>query len=106
MVQFELISDLNKWTEENKALQLAGSFRGQAQSILSDLSNEERINFQHLVTALTNRFEPENQMEIYRSQLKAKLFLRSKGETLANLSQEIQKFVRKAYPNVSKEMKD
>ena len=43
-------------------------------------------------------------MEIYRSQLKAKL--RSKGESLADLSQEIQKLVRKAYPNVSKEMKD
>ena len=103
LVQFELVADLNQWTLETKALELAASLRGQAQSILSDLSPLHRKSYAHLIDALTERFEPENQMEIYRSQLKTRL--RKKGEDLASLAQDLTKLVRKAYPTASTEMK-
>ena len=35
--QFELIAELNEWNDNIKAMQLASSLRGDAQSILSDL---------------------------------------------------------------------
>ena len=104
LVQFDLIADLNHWSAENKALELAAALRGQAQSILSDLSLENRKSLSHLIEALTIRFKPENQMEIYQSQLKTRL--RKKGEDLATLAQDLMRLVRKAYPSVSPEMKD
>ena len=82
---------------------MAAALRGPAQSILSDLSLENRKSLSHLIEALTIRFKPENQMEIYQSQLKTRL--RKKGEDLATLAQDLMRLVRKAYP-VSPEMKD
>ena len=104
LVQFNLVADLNKWSEDTKALEFAASLHGTAQSILSDLSPDNRKSFHHLVEALTIRFEPKNQNEIYRSQLKSRL--RKKGEDLATLAQDITKLVRKAYPSVPAETKD
>ena len=92
-MQFELVADLNQWTLETKALELAASLRCQAQSILSDLSPRHHKSYAHLIDALTKRFEPENQMEIYRSQLKT--LLCKKGEDLASLAQDLTKLVRK-----------
>ena len=57
-----------------------------------------------MVEAFTIRLEPENQNEIYRSQLKSSL--RKKGKDLATLAQDITKLVRKAYPSVPAETKD
>ena len=70
LVQFDLLSDLNNWTEDVKALELASALRGQAQSILSDLLPEHRKSFPHLVESLTLRFEPDNQNEVYRAPVK------------------------------------
>ena len=98
-----LVADLNKWPEDTKALELAASLRGPAQSILSDLSPDNRKSIHHLVEALTIRFEPENQNEIYRSQLKSRLH--KKGEDLGTLAQDITKLVRKAYPSDPAETK-
>ena len=86
-----------------RALELAASLRGPAQSILSDLSPDNRKSIHHLVEALTIRFEPENQNEIYRSQLKSRLH--KKGDYLGTLAQDITKLVRKAYPSDPAETK-
>ncbi|PIK53316.1 hypothetical protein BSL78_09795 [Apostichopus japonicus] len=48
MVQFELISELNSWTEQTKALYLAASLKGQARAVLSDLDSDRRRNYQAL----------------------------------------------------------
>ena len=104
LVQFDLIATLNQWTEPTKALQLAASLRGQAQGVLSDLDPVQRMDYSALVTALTDRFKPDNQMEVFRAQLKSRL--RTKGESLSSLAQDIKKLVRKAYSQASPEMKD
>ena len=96
LVQFEMIADLNGWNAPTRALELATSLRGQAQAILSDLSALERSDFDKLVTALIGRFEPENQSEVFRAQLKGRQ--RKRGEALTELCQEIKRLVRKAYP--------
>ena len=69
LVQFDLLNDLNNWTEEVKALELASALRGQAQSILSDLIPDHHKSFPHLVESLTLRFEPDSQNEVYRARL-------------------------------------
>ena len=98
-----MVADLNGWSDEVKAMELATSLRGNAQSVLTDLSAADRRRFSALVTALANRFEPVNQTEIYRAQLKSRQ--RRTGESLAELAQETKRSVRRAYPDASSDLR-
>ncbi|MES9883163.1 MAG: C2HC-type zinc finger protein, partial [Sedimenticola sp.] len=104
LVQFEIIAEMNQWSDTAKAMELVTSLRGLAQSILSDLSPAQRKDYPYLVTALTARFEPTNQSELYRAQMKTRL--RKKGETIQELAQDIKRTVRMAYPGASMEVRE
>ena len=104
LVQFEMVSELNRWTADTRALELATSLRGHAQGVLSDLEAADRANYPKLVRALLNRFEPEYQSEAFRAQMKARQ--RQRGEPLAELAQDIKRLVRKAYPEASVDVKE
>ncbi|CAC5379035.1 unnamed protein product [Mytilus coruscus] len=104
LVQFELIAAINKWSDIEKALELATSLRGTAQSILTDLRPEMRTNFIQLTAALASRFQPENQAEMYRAQMKSKI--RGRTEQIPVLGQDIKRLVRLAYPSVPIEVKE
>ena len=80
LVQFEMTSELNRWDDTVKAMELATSLRGAAQSILSDLRPEQRRSYEYLVSALTARFEPINQTELYRAQIKSRLRKKSESD--------------------------
>jgi hypothetical protein len=95
-VQFEIVAELNQWDEKTKAMELATNLRGVAQGVLSDLRPEYRMSYRHLVHALQSRFEPTNQSELYRAQIKNRI--RKKGEALTELSQDVKRLVRLAYP--------
>ena len=56
-------------------------FTWPAQGVLSDLEAADRADYQRLVRALLNRFEPEHQSKAFRAQLKARQ--RRRGEPLA-----------------------
>ena len=102
--QFELISDLNGWSEATRALELATSLRGPAQSILSDLDISQRYNFAALVGALMSRFEPTNQSEVYRAQLKGRV--RHRSEALTEMAQDIKRLVRLGYPSAGLDVRE
>ena len=104
LVQFELISEINQWNDTEKALELATSLRGTAQSILTDLRPEMRVNFRQLTSALASRFQPENQAEMYRAQMKNKL--RGRTEPIPVLGQDIKRLVRLAYPSAPREVRE
>lgn len=104
IVHFDMIAELNYWTDEVKALELATSLRGSALSVLSDLRPEYRYSFRHLVSALSARFEPENQTEIYKTQLKCRI--RRKNESITELMQDIKRLVRMSYPNAPLDFRD
>ena len=70
MVQFKMIAALNNLSERTKALELATSLRKTALGVLTDLSDDARYDFQALVSALSTRFEPEDQAEVFKSQLR------------------------------------
>ncbi|KAJ8036998.1 hypothetical protein HOLleu_17697 [Holothuria leucospilota] len=70
MVQFELIAELNAWDQVQKALYLAASLKGQARAILSDLDSTHRRDYSQLSAALSNRFSPANQTQLFRAMLK------------------------------------
>ncbi len=103
-VQFELVAELNGWTADEMGLELATNLRGTAQAVLSDLEASQRYCYSTLVRALTARFEPEDQAELYRSQLRNRF--RKQKEDLNALSADIKRLVRKAYPRAGQETKE
>ena len=104
LVQFELAAQENRWNPQTRAIRLACSLRGSAQALLSDLTPEIRQNYDRLVTTLTERFEPQNQCEIYKSQLKQRI--RKRDEGLPELAQDIKRLTRMAYPSAFIDLRD
>ena len=104
LVQFEMLAKVNKWGYKEKAMELATSLRGVAVAVLSDLGVVEREDFNSLTAALTARFEPKNQSEIYRAQIKSRI--RKKGESLPELAQDVKRLVRFAYPTAGVELRE
>ena len=103
-VQFELLAELNDWEERQKAIYLAASLRGPAQSVLGDLDDERRRSYSALTAALGQRFGPENQTELFRVQLKNRL--RRRDETLPELAQAIRRLTRQAYPSANYQLQE
>jgi hypothetical protein len=87
-----------------KALELATSLRGPAQAVLSDLRPDLRRSYAHLVAALTSRFQPSTQTELYRAQMKNKS--RGKAQSLPELAQDIKRLTRLAYPTALMEVRE
>ena len=104
LVQFDLVAALNMWDDHTKVMELATSLEGAALSVLADLSPEQLNSYQELVKALLARFEPENQSEAFRARLKGRV--RKATEPLTELSQEIKRLVRKAYPEATPDIKE
>lgn len=51
LIQFNIIADHYHWDDHNRALHLAVNLRGTAQSVLSDLSQEQRASYASLAYA-------------------------------------------------------
>ena len=95
--QFELVAILNGWNEETKALELATNLRGSARSILADLDPDKRYHYESLVSALSARFEPDYQADMYLAQIRNRT--RQKSESLPELGQAIKRLARYALPS-------
>ena len=104
LIHFEMVSEFNRWDDRTMAFELALSLRDDAQVTLSDLKPQERKNYRSIVTALTSRFEPEDQSELFRSELKSRF--RKKEEPLTEFAQDIKRLVRLAYPNTDVDVRD
>ena len=95
--QFELVAILNGWNEETKALELATNLRGSARSILADLDPDKRYHYESLVSALSARFEPDYQTDMYLAQIRNRT--RQKSESLPELGHAIKRLARYALPS-------
>ena len=99
-----MIAKLNRWDNVTCAMELATSLSGQALAILTDIEPEQRQDYDALIKALLIRFEPDNQSEVFRAQLKCRT--RKRGEGLAELAQDVKQLVRKAYPDASNSIRE
>ena len=102
--QFELAAFANKWDKQTSAIKLACSLRGSAAALLSDLTPGMKRDYDRLVKALTERFEPENQRELYKAQIKQRI--RKRDEPLTELAQDIKRLTRMAYPSAFLDLRD
>ena len=95
--QFEMLARINGWSEVEKATYLAVSLKGPALTVLSNIPQDDLYNYSLLVTALETRFGSSHQAELHRIKLKNRT--RKKEESLAELSEEVERLARLAYPD-------
>ena len=91
---FEYCALLNQWTKREKAIFLAVSLKGQAQSVLSDTRNIG--DYYEMVRLLELRFGPSGKAEMYLSQLRGRS--RKPNESLQVLGCAIRRLTQFAYP--------
>lgn len=103
-IHFETVAKLNGWSNEIKALQLIACMQGQALATLGDIDTNCPPRYENLIEILTKRFAPQNQTELYRTQLDCRK--RKKGENLPELAQDIKRQVRLAYPTAPQDVRD
>jgi hypothetical protein len=101
-VQFQMLSDLNKWSLENKALYLAGCLSKGARSVLNDLAPADRYDYDKLDEALRERYGTEDQAELFKAKLRSRT--KGKEESLQELAHDIRRLVRLAYPGAAMRM--
>ena len=95
-VYFHQLSIVNGWDEPTQAIMLGLNLRGQARAVLTGLSPPERLNLLAIERALQQNFSPTQQQHSYLSKLRARK--RKANEPLPELSREIARLVRMAYP--------
>ena len=87
--QFELLVILNGRNEETKALELATNLRVSAKSISAELDSDKRYDKESLVSALSARFEPDYQADVYLAQIRNRTS--QKAASLSELGQAIKR---------------
>ncbi|MCG7878901.1 MAG: retropepsin-like aspartic protease, partial [Candidatus Thiodiazotropha endolucinida] len=96
---FDMCAELNGWNAKQKGLHLAVSLRGQAQGVLGNLPVGDREDVEKLAKALSERFSPESQTELYRAQLKERQW--KHGENIPEFGQRILRLTTLAYPGAN-----
>ena len=100
--QFELLAQLNGWSDGEKAAHLAVSLREDAATVLTNLPVSKRQDYASLTSALECRFGTKNQIDLFRTRLRMRR--RNKEEPLAGLAEDVERLVRLAYPDASESM--
>ena len=93
---FDMCAELNNWTNQQKGLYLGVSLRGLAQGVLGNLPVKDQRDFEILSKALSERFSPESQTELYRAQVKEREW--KHGENVAEFGQRILRLTSLSYP--------
>ncbi|ESO91811.1 hypothetical protein LOTGIDRAFT_163171 [Lottia gigantea] len=104
MVQFEVTAEIYKWNKNGKAKFLAISLGGKARDIFGTLRADDVRNYDCLVKALRQKFDPPELAEMYKVQLRERR--RKAGENLPDFASCIRMIVKKAYPTSSDFIKE
>ena len=98
LLHFERCSLINGWTEEEKAMFLAASLRGESRKLLSGLTESEGRQYTKIVERLQLRFGVEKQAELHQARLLNRR--QFEGESLQMLATDIRSMVDLAYQDL------
>lgn len=102
LLQFEMASKLNGWSEGEKLLCLGCSLKGVAQEALGDADINARESYKGLVGCLNERFGPEKQEDVFRALLRNRVQLTN--ESFPELAHAIRRLVKHTYPTAPYDM--
>lgn len=94
LAQFQIISEVNGWDYTTKSLDLTGCLKGPARSILSELNQSERRDYNSLLRSLDTRYGSVKRAEIFRARLQTRM--KGKDESIPELAQAVRKLTRQA----------
>ena len=97
-----MLATMNGCSNTLKATYLALSLWGPALTVLTNISSDNRGDYNVLVTALDQRFGIAHRAELNRVKLRGRV--RKREETLSELAEEVEHLARLAYPNAAAEM--
>ena len=98
LMHFERCSIVNGWNEEEKAMFLTASLRGDSRKLLSGLTDAECRQYGKIVERLQLRFGVEKQAELHQARLLNRR--QFEGESLQMLATDIRSMVDLAYQDV------
>ena len=85
--------------ESVKAQMLIIHLRGEAQKLLSSLTESQLGDYSKLKTTLTDRYDPKEKESLYRCQFRQ--FKREKGVSSSDYGYALSKLAQKAYPKLT-----
>ncbi|GFW47063.1 uncharacterized protein TNCV_55171 [Trichonephila clavipes] len=103
-IQFGIISEANRCTEEVKSCQLVASLRGEAAEVLQTLTDTELLNFNSLYNALDLRFGQKFSKDYARLQMKKRR--QKPEESLQEYAFEMQRLTTLAFSDFSANVRE
>ena len=103
-LQFDTISGLNQWDENERAQYLISSLCGGALSVLSNISATDRLSYEKLCKILNDRFTQNKSSEL--AVIKLDNRVRGRTETLQSYGFEMEQLVSSAYPSLNEEARE
>ena len=93
---FDLHADVNGWNEEEQRQYLAIRLKGAPREVYRTLTLAEKSSFNALKTALTARFQPFDQAELFRTQFRSRR--KQEGERLLDFGMAVRTLASRAFP--------
>lgn len=97
IIQFELCTDYNKWSEADKVIQLKCCLTGIAAQMLWDGGVKDNMSYRKVVSRLKARFGSGELHERFAVELRSRR--RRADETIAELHADIRRLMALAYPD-------
>ena len=103
---FEMISAWNGWSLEDRAVQLSMNLTGVARQAWADSFCDQTspISYDALVFALTQRFKPEGQEEVYKAGFRHRM--REKDESFMEYGCALRRLAIRAIPKIRYEARE
>ncbi|CAH1780484.1 unnamed protein product [Owenia fusiformis] len=91
-----MVSRVGKWSPQVKSEQLFSLLRGPALAVVTDMPELDQDDFDKVMLALQERFDPPHQQDQYRDLLTCRI--RNPGESVTDLAADIRRMVKLGYP--------
>ena len=101
---FECISSINSWSEEEKALWFRTHMTGRTHVAYQCLSHEIRTSFNLVKAALRERFEPSSKQGYYRIKFEHRVKLNE--EDWADVGDDLLSLANKAFLELSEQARE
>ena len=97
LIQFDIVSNINKWTESDKGEMLASLLRGPARSCLAQVPEALRANYNVLTDALKQRFGEFNLADVSHVRLTNRR--QQYAEKLPEFAFDVLRLSQRAFPD-------
>jgi hypothetical protein len=96
---FELFNSLNHWSDAEKVNFIGIRLKGAPRDVYRSLMEQEKSSYDRLKTALTERFEPLDRTEVFRTEFRWRV--KREGERLLDFGMAIRSLASRAFPQMT-----